>query len=307
MISEIFSALPQLSQAVFCQPWGIRPSYHTQVLVPLMLAARENPARFAGVNEERAKMRLAPIYAYDAKSGLAQLLVSGPIGKGLGLWSLYFGGCDLDQLSQALEELAALKPKALAMHFNSPGGIVAGTEEFAAEIRAFADNIAPVHAYTDTQCCSCAYWLAAAADTFTAAPSADIGSIGVYSALFDTSRFYKEKGVDVHLITHGAFKGQGYPGVPISPEYLDLVQQDVARCEQRFYAHVASRRGAQITTEAAAIAAAGVETTPADHASAIMQGQSWMAQDAPRALCDGFFNSRAKHLAAMHSALTSVK
>lgn len=307
MISEIISALPRIGQAVFCQPWMIRPAFHAEVLVPQLLAARENPSRYAGVNEDRAKQRMGPIYAFDGKTGLAQLLVSGVIGKGLSSLDMSCGGVCIDQLTQALDEISTLKPKALAVHFNTPGGTVTGVEEFSADLRAFGDGIAPVHGYTDTQCCSAGYWMAAACDTFTAAPSADIGSIGVYCALFDTSRMYKEKGVDVTVVTNGKYKGQGYPGTPISADYLAHVAADVARCEQRFYAHVATRRGAQITTETAALAASGQEITPADHASAIMQGQTWMAQDAPRALFDGFFTSRARHLAAICSALTSAK
>lgn len=302
MLEKLFSALPRISQAVFCQPWMIRPAFHAEVLVPQLLAARENPARYAGVNEDRAKEYLGPIYSFDKKSGIAQMLVSGVIGKGLSSIDMECGGVCVDQLSQALDELATFKPKALAVHFATPGGTVTGVEEFSAELRQFADTIAPVHGYTDTQCCSAGYWMAASCDTFTAAPSADIGSIGVYCALFDTSRLYKEKGIDVTVVTNGKYKGQGYPGTPISEDYLALVAADVARCEQRFYSHVATRRGAQITAEAASLLAAGAETTPADHASSIMQGQTWMAQDAPRALVDGFFMSRRQHLAALTSA-----
>ncbi len=302
MISKILSALPRIGQAVFCQPWMIRPSFHADVLVPQLLAARENPARYAGVNEDRRDNYLEPIYAYDKKSGIAQLLISGVIGKGLDWWSQYFGGIEIDHLSQALDEIATLRPRTLAVHLSTPGGTVTGVEEFAAELRQFADTIAPVHAYTDTQCCSAGYWIAAACDTFTAAPSADIGSIGVYCALFDTSRLYQEKGIDVTVVTNGKYKGQGYPGTPISQDYKAHVAADVARCEQRFYSHVAGRRAAQITTEATTLAAAGQpDLTPAEHASAIMQGQTWMAQDAPRALLDGFFASRRQHLAALTS------
>lgn len=302
MISEILSALPRIGQAVFCQPWMIRPSFHADVLVPQLLAARENPARYAGVNEDRKDNDLGPIYDYDKKTGIAQLLISGVIGKGLSSLDMECGGVCVDQLSQALDEIAAFKPRTLAVHLNTPGGTVTGVEEFAAELRQFADTIAPVHAYTDTQCCSAGYWIAAACDTFTAAPSADIGSIGVYCALFDTSRLYQEKGIDVTVVTSGKYKGQGYPGTPISQDYKDLVAADVARCEQRFYAHVATRRAAQITTEATTLAATGQpDLTPADHASAIMQGQTWMALDAPSALIDGFFSNRRRHLAALTS------
>ena len=302
MPADFFSSLPRISQAVFCQPWMIRPVFHAEVLVPQLLAAREHPHRYAGVNEDRAKAELPPLYSYDKKSGIAQLLVSGVIGKGLSNLEMDCGGCCVDQLSSALSEIAAQKPKKLAVHFNTPGGTVTGVEEFAAELRHFAETVAPVHGYTDTQCASAGYWIAAACDTFTAAPSADIGSIGVYCALFDTTRLYQQKGIDVTLVTNGKYKGQGFPGTPISAEYKAQVAADVARCESRFYAHVASRRGAQIIAEAAALSASGTEITPADHASAIMQGQTWMAQDAPRALVDGLISSRREHLAALTSA-----
>ena len=42
------------------------------------------------------------------------------------------------------------------------GGTVTGVPEAAAAIRSFAENVAPVHSYTDTLCASAGYYLAAA-------------------------------------------------------------------------------------------------------------------------------------------------
>lgn len=339
MFEKLFSALPRISNAVFFAPWGILPAFHRESIVPQLLEARGNMASFSrprgeadGMSEEEAaRLREARLnatlcaakgdwlinkdnrraqigYNIDSASRIGQINVSGIIGKGLDSFDMMCGGVCVDQIQNAMEHLAEFSPRALAMHFNTPGGVVTGVPECADFITAWSRAVAPVHAFTDTMCASCGYYLASAADSFTAAASATIGSIGVYCAALDSSAAYEQRGLKMHLMASGWAKGQGMSGTPVSQDYLAFLQAGVDRAAARFYAHVTTRRMAQIEAEAAALtAASGTAVEPAAWASAIMQGQYWDAQDAPRSLFDGILPTRRAHLAGLQRALTSGK
>lgn len=320
MSKNIISRLPRIANAVFCHPWMIQAEFHRSVLAPQLLAAQKNPegydiayrddgdphARQKELNDTlcaaapAAKWLIPPeekraMVAYNVDSaGLAQIYVNGVIGKALDWLDMACGGVCVDHITAALDHLAEYKPRALALHFNSPGGTVTGVAECGDAIRAFSAGVAPVHAYTDSMCASAAYWLACCADSFGAADSSVIGSIGVYCAIMDTSALYLNEGVVVHLISSGAFKGHPTSGVAVPEEYLAMRRQQCADCADRFFAAVIDGRGAQIAAEAAR---AGL--SPEDFADSIMQGQWWYAQDGPASLRDTAHPDRRAHLGSL--------
>jgi len=329
-MKEVFSSLPRIAGLVFGSPWMIRPEFHRDALVPQLIAARNAPmqaysddddespqtmqqklqARLVlaatedwAIDEGQKRARIA--YNVSRRTGLAQIYVDGVIGKGLSGMDMSCGGVCVDHLQMAMEHVAEHNPRALALHLNSPGGTVTGVPETAAAIRDFADSVAPVHAYTDTMACSAAYYLASAADTIHAAASADIGSIGVYCAVLDSSAAYADMGLTMHLIASGKFKGQGMRGVPVSEEFLASLRADVAAQADRFFGQVIGRRGDAIEREAARrSAAAGYEISREAWAASIMQGQSWTVADAPEALIDGIISSRRAHVGWLEKSLT---
>ena len=281
---RLFFELPRIASALLHEPWMILPGMHRSLLqqVEAFLDQRATAPR-AGFFDEPP---LPPgainrVCTFDKQSGLAVLNVKGIIGKGLSTLSMNCGGVCLDQVEGALDQLRSMPVKAVALHFNSPGGSVNGTEECAQAIRAFSQDIAPVFGYTDTMACSAAYWLAAACDSFHAAPSAYIGSIGVYSYLVDDSAQWASEGRKMILVASGPQKAAGFPGVAVTEEQVTALRDTIARMASRFAAHVTSRR-------------AGVDASA-------FSGAAWAAQDAPPALHDGFMRSRADHLAYAYS------
>lgn len=333
-----FRPLHRLSHLVHATPWMIIPTFHRDTLSPQLISAMQmrngtvayddgptentpaeiqaqQDARLIAFTASAAKKpdwavnetnRRAEIpYNLDKSTRLGQIVVSGIIGKGLDSFDMACGGVCVDHLTAALDHLAEMKPAAIALHFNTPGGTVTGVPETADYLAAYTQDVCPVHGYTDTLCASAGYYLAASCTTFTAAPSADIGSIGVYSAVVDTSAYYKQAGIDVTLCTSGKYKGQGTRGVPVSQEYIDSVQADVNRHALRFYSHVATQRGKQIRAEAAALTVAtGTPIDPADWASQIMQGQCLPASDGPACLRDALIPTRTAHIKHLLASLT---
>lgn len=151
-----------------------------------------------------------------------------------------FWTADVDKVREAVEAAAADDGvQAIVLDFDSPGGGVCGVPELADAIAAVGK---PVVAYTDSEMCSAAYWMAAGADAILAAPSAAVGSVGCYCAIVDTSAAATKEGIKVNLIASGTFKGAGYPGTPVSDEQLALFRDRVVEVAEEFKAHVRAHR-----------------------------------------------------------------
>ena len=103
----------------------------------------------------------------------------GPIlhyGGGLMAWLFGWPSTEGMMLDiQAAEDNPAVDT--IVLHIYSPGGQVGGIAELAGHIRSHITK--PVVAYVGDMAASAAYWLASAADRIVAAPTAEIGSIGV--------------------------------------------------------------------------------------------------------------------------------
>lgn len=282
MSARLFHELPRIAAALLTEPWMIVPSHHRSLVkqVDAFLERRgaESSLPQAGLFDEPP---LPPgainrVCTFDKASGLAVINARGVIGKGLSTLSMNCGGLCLDQIEGAFDALRRMPVKAVAMHWNSPGGSVNGTEECAAGIRDFSETVAPVFGYTDTMACSAAYWIAAACDKFHAAPSAYIGSIGVYSYMIDDSAAWAMRGEKMILAASGPQKAAGFPGIPVTDDQIAALKNTVARMANRFFSHVRSRR-ASVGDDA-------------------FDGDYWPAADAPPALHDGFIRSRTAHL-----------
>lgn len=314
MNPEIFSLYPRIAEKLFERPWMILPATHAMLVDRLSsyvaadgpkLPAEDKSARWYGALETAGRprgawmvnydnRRAAVPYNMDSETGIGQVVVAGIIGKGLSGMEMSCGGVCVDHVQAALQHLGELGAKQVALHFNTPGGVCTGVHECAEFIADFNSSAAPVHAYTDTMSCSCGYYLMAGCETITAAKTADIGCIGVYCYLNDRSGEWEKMGRVAHLIASGKYKGQGAPGVPLSGEFLAHLREEVDHLFAAFAGHVVNHRGDEIMEEAVK-----KKKTPEQWAAEIMQGQSWLAEQAPRALFDGFITNRAAHVRAL--------
>jgi signal peptide peptidase SppA len=158
-----------------------------------------------------------------------------------------YGGCDLDDFNSALT-VAAADPKieTVVLAVNSPGGSVTGVPESAARVATLAQT-KQVLAYVDGMACSGAYYIASQADLISAAPSATLGSIGVYMTLLDETRAAEMEGLKVEMITAGKFKGMGSPFKPLTDEERAMFQSRVDGIYTAFQGAV--RAGRRRSTE----------------------------------------------------------
>lgn len=177
--------------------------------------------------------------SFDEVGGVAVIQICGPIGKRLtNFEKVCYGACDVDDVRKALDEASA-SHDTIILSFDSPGGTVAGIPELASHINNLGKHVI---AYTDSLCASAAYWLASQASYVYAAPSASVGSIGVYSYFLDESQAYADAGFKPHLFTTGKFKGMGAPGIALTKDQKAYLQERVESIFAAFKTGVKSTR-----------------------------------------------------------------
>jgi signal peptide peptidase SppA len=175
-------------------------------------------------------------YTFAESGGVAIIPVAGVIGHKLGPVAKMLGGVDALDVMAAIE-LAAEDDEVdtIILDIDSPGGTVAGVPELAETVEAVqASGTKKIYAYTDSQMASAAYWLAAGANGIFAAPSADVGSVGVYLPVMDTSAALAEQGVQVEVFKSGKYKAAGFPGVALDEEVRKHLQLEVMETYNEF-------------------------------------------------------------------------
>lgn len=153
------------------------------------------------------------------------------------------GAVSTQQLTAQFDRLAA-DPSiaAIVLDVDSPGGSTGGVEEFAQRVQD-AGARKPVIAIANPIMASAAYWVGSAATELVVAPSAMVGSIGVYSAHADLSAALDKEGVKVTLISAGAKKVLGNEFEPLSDEARAQIQKLVDGFYGLFVKAVARGRG----------------------------------------------------------------
>src|SRR3989304_2445311 len=94
---------------------------------------------------------------------------------------------------------------------------------------------------------SAAYWLASVATEIIAAPSAQIGSVGVYAAHDDISEAMAKLGVKRTYVSAGSGKVDGNETEPLSEQGLARITLAVEDAYARFVGDVVHGRGAGMT------------------------------------------------------------
>lgn len=183
----------------------------------------------AGTRQPMAASDAAPTY-FTTPSGTAIVSLDGPLMKARSK----FGGTSTVQtrvlMRQALADPAV---SSILLRIESPGGTVSGTQELAQDVRA-ANEIKPVFAQIEDLGASAAYWIASQARQIFANEMAMVGSIGTVAVLEDLSKAAEMKGIKVHVVSTGEFKGAGVPGAPITDAQIAHVQERVDDLNEHF-------------------------------------------------------------------------
>lgn len=131
--------------------------------------------------------------------------------------------------------------KAIVVRVNSPGGLVAPSQELYNAIRR-ADEKVPVVISMGPLAASGGYYLSLGARKIIANPGTLTASIGVIVELVNTQKLFEWAKVERFAITSGKFKATGSPFKPLTPEERDLLQKMVLDIYAQFRGAVKERR-----------------------------------------------------------------
>ena len=132
---------------------------------------------------------------------------------------------------------------AILIVVDSPGGMVAGTQELVDLIYS-SRGTKPIKAFIDPMAGSAAYWIASAADEMIAAPSAQsIGSLGSVQIHQEQTKADEKAGITTTIIRSAANKFEGNPFEPLSDTAKARIQARIDESGAAFVAGVARNRG----------------------------------------------------------------
>lgn len=147
-------------------------------------------------------------------------------------------------MAPVIEKAFRMKPVAVALVINSPGGSAVQSSLIAARIRRLAKvQDVPVHAFVEDVAASGGYWLACAADHIWVDASSIVGSIGVIFASFGFPELLAKQGIERRVVTAGRSKSFADPFLPQNPEDVDRLRALQTPIHRAFIEHVKARRG----------------------------------------------------------------
>ena len=133
--------------------------------------------------------------------------------------------------------------RAVVLRINSPGGVVAPTQEIATAVRRLREAKKPVVASLGSVAASGGYYVAVAADRIYESPGTLTGSIGVVMQLANVEGLLKKVGVEYVVVKAGAYKDVGNFARPMTPEERRILQSLLDDVYDQFIGAVAEGRG----------------------------------------------------------------
>ena len=221
---------PLIAAEFAAMPWALMPERLNAYAG--ILARRESgePSAMPDVDVENR------ISAWDARKaqaakqasgGIAVLPLYGTIMQRANMMSDWSGGTSTMQFAQAFRDAMADNTiGSILIDIDSPGGSVYGVGELADEIMA-ARGKKTIVGYANSLAASAAYWVGAACSELYVTPGGEVGSIGVWMAHQDISKYLENEGVATKLISAGKFKTEGNPYAPLPDDAHGFMQSRV--------------------------------------------------------------------------------
>jgi protease-4 len=132
--------------------------------------------------------------------------------------------------------------RAVVIRINSPGGVVAPTQEIHQALMRVREAGKPVVASLGSVAASGGYYTAVAADRILANPGTLTGSIGVIMQMANVENLMKKVGVEYVVVKAGQFKDLGSFSRPMSPEERRVLQTLLDDVHAQFIDAVAKGR-----------------------------------------------------------------
>lgn len=224
--------------------WAILPEAFSALGAMLTRSDTREDVTAPQAAQIEAAARSAERIAPSAGGQVAVIRLHGTI-RPRGSWlSMLFGlGGGLQSFrEQFAEAMADDDVGAVLIDVDSPGGLIDLVPETAAQIRQARGQGKQIVAIANTLCASAAYWIASQADEVIATPSAQVGSIGVFTVHEDISRMADAMGIKTTIISAGQFKVESNPYEPLSKGAKSALQSQVDDLYGMFTADIAAGR-----------------------------------------------------------------
>lgn len=223
-------------------PWAVSPSMLDVIAKVISRHAAGHEVDDATLAAALVSRRAAPLPM--AGAGVAVIPIYGVIAPRANMLSEMSGGTSFEALGASLREAMANNAVGtIIFDVDSPGGSVAGATEFAAEVLA-ARPSKPIIAVAQFRMASAAYWLASCATKIYAAPSAQVGSVGVFTIHTEISKALAALGVTKTYIAAGEHKVELNDTTPLTDEARARIQAGVDEAYAMFVGDIAKGRGA---------------------------------------------------------------
>lgn len=144
-------------------------------------------------------------------------------------------------IRERIDTLLLQDKKTINIYVDSPGGYVAGIEKTVRKLELLKTH-KRIHVRSDGMIASAAYWLASISNRISVSSLAQVGSVGAYTTITDSSKWYERNGITTHMISSGKMKGAGHPGTEVTPELIEAEQKIIDSIAERFYATVEKYR-----------------------------------------------------------------
>lgn len=228
--------------------WAILPESLNTILE---IASREHIPDFEAVEAIRSR-RMENTESVKTRNGVAVINVTGTIFRYADFFSDISGGANVTTLARDFN--AALNDGSISsilLNIDSPGGEVAGINEFAQMVFQ-ARGKKPIVAYVDGMAASAAYWIASAADEIVTDATGIIGSIGVVAAVPNPD---VKSARDVQFVSSQSPKKRPNPNTESGRETIQAMVDDLAAV---FIEAVARNRDVSLETVTSQFGQGGV-------------------------------------------------
>lgn len=220
-------------------PWAITPEALQQILD---ISTREHLPDFEAVAARKARRLDGAESVRIRENGVAVISITGPVFRYADFFTEISGGATIESLSRDFNAvLNDPSISAILLNIDSPGGEVAGVNEFAQMVFE-ARGRKPIVAYVDGLGASAAYWIASAAHEIVADATALIGSIGVVAAVPNPD---KKSAREVEFVSSQSPKKRPNPNTESGKDQIQALVDDLAEV---FVETVARNRGVSART-----------------------------------------------------------
>lgn len=233
---------------LFPSVWAILETELTKLevlyngLTPEMIVGLEKESKLAFDGAGLSQTGLSPDVTIINNIGV--LRIEGPITQKADFFTFFFGGATLDTLTDDFKSLMADEQiDTIVVDIDSPGGTVAGVQEFA-NLIFNAREQKTIIAFSSSIMASAAMWIGAAAEhVFISGGTVVTGSIGVLTTHTDVSQLQADLGIKTTEITAGKEKRIASTFAPLTDAGRSTLQGQVDKIMEAFVGDVAKFRG----------------------------------------------------------------